>query len=102
VGARPFYKPNHDPALWYAPLAAPCAASDLPVPASDAGLTDGDLPVPLPAYTFITPNLCRNHHWTPGCSQAIHGVGQPPGDGHVASGTVAALTAVPATRPAAR
>jgi phosphatidylinositol-3-phosphatase len=69
-GRSPFYKTGHDPAFWYAPLAAQCSASDLPVPASDTGLSDADLPAPLPAYTFITPNLCHNHHWTPGCSQA--------------------------------
>ena len=24
---------------------------------------------PLPAYTFITPNLCHNNHWLKGCPQ---------------------------------
>ena len=94
-GRSPFYKPNHDPALWYSPLAPQCAASDLPVPASDAGLTAADLPVPLPAYTFITPNLCHNHHWAPGCSQADTEQGNLRAMDTWLQGTVGALTARP-------
>jgi phosphatidylinositol-3-phosphatase len=92
-GRSPFYKPNHDPALWYAPLAALCAANDLPVPASDAGLTDADLPDPLPAYTFVTPNLCHNHHWTPGCSQPDTESANVQAMDTWLQGTVSALTA---------
>jgi acid phosphatase len=94
-GRSPFNKPNHDPALWYAPLAAQCGVSDLPIPASDAGLTDADLPVPLPAYTFITPNLCHNHHWTPGCSQANTEPANLQAMDTWLQGTVAALVARP-------
>jgi phosphatidylinositol-3-phosphatase len=94
-GRSPFYKPNHDPALWYVPLAAQCATSDLPLPASDAGVTDADLPTPLPAYTFITPNLCHNHHWAPGCSQADTESGNLQAMDTWLQGTVAVLTARP-------
>jgi hypothetical protein len=94
-GWSPFYKPNHDPALWYASLAAQCPVNDLPVPASDTGLTAADLPAPLPAYTFITPNLCHDHHWTPGCSQPNTEAANVQAMDTWLQGTVATLAARP-------
>jgi phosphatidylinositol-3-phosphatase len=66
-GTTTFYKRGHDPAFWYTPLAAACKLNDLPVAATDAGTIS--LPATLPAYTFITPNLCHNDHWQTGCSE---------------------------------
>jgi hypothetical protein len=94
-GRSPFYKTGHDPAFWYSPLAAQCGISDIPVPASDNGLTDADLPAPLPAYTFITPNLCHNHHWTPGCSQANTESANVQAMDAWLQGTIAVITAGP-------
>lgn len=65
-GKSTFYKRGHDPAFWYTPIASQCKASDIPTPTSDAGITT--LPA-LPAYTFITPNLCHNNHYLSGCPQ---------------------------------
>jgi hypothetical protein len=67
-GKSAFYKRGHDPAYWYTPIAAQCKISDIPAPTSQSGLAS--IPSPLPAYTFITPNLCHNNHWLKGCSQA--------------------------------
>lgn len=67
-GASTFYKRGHDPAYWYTQIAAQCKLDDIPVAASDAGLSQ--LPDPLPAYMFVTPNLCHNDHWKKGCPQA--------------------------------
>ena len=59
------YKRGHDPAYWYTPIgSAACKAGDLPMAASDAGATT----IPTAAFTWITPNLCHNHHWQKGCS----------------------------------
>ena len=66
-GKSTFYKRGHDPAVWYTPIAAQCKLSDTPAPTSNAGITT--LPATLPAYTFITPNLCHNNHWLKGCAQ---------------------------------
>lgn len=67
-GTATFYKRGHDPAYWYTPLASACKQFDVPIANSDAGAAS--IPSPLPAYTFITPNLCHNHHWVSGCPQA--------------------------------
>jgi phosphatidylinositol-3-phosphatase len=66
-GTSTFYKRGHDPAFWYTPLAAACKQDDVPVAGKDAGTIA--LPAALPAYTFITPNLCHNDHWQTGCSE---------------------------------
>jgi hypothetical protein len=66
-GTSTFYKRGHDPAYWYTPIAAQCQVSDIPAPASQTGIAT--LPAPLPAYTFITPNLCHNNHYLTGCPQ---------------------------------
>ena len=66
-GKSTFYKRGHDPAYWYTPLAAQCKLNDIPAPTSPSGLTS--IPSSLPAYTFITPNLCHNNHWLKGCPQ---------------------------------
>jgi phosphatidylinositol-3-phosphatase len=67
-GPASFYKRGHDPAFWYKQISAQCALYDVPVTASDTGLSL--LPDPLPAYTLITPNLCHIDHWKTGCPQA--------------------------------
>ena len=65
-GSSTFYKRGHDPAFWYTPIASQCKSFDIPAATSDAGITS--LPS-LPAYTFITPNLCHNNHFLKGCPQ---------------------------------
>lgn len=66
-GTATFYKRGHDPAFWYTPLASACKQFDQPVAATDAGTIA--LPSSLPAYTFITPNLCHDDHYQTGCSE---------------------------------
>jgi hypothetical protein len=66
-GKSIFYKRGHDPAYWYTPIAAQCNVSDIPAPTSQTGIVT--LPSPLPAYTFVTPNLCHNNHFLKGCPQ---------------------------------
>ena len=66
-GTGTFYKRGHDPAYWYTPLAAACKLDDVPAAATDTGAIA--LPPTLPAYTFITPNLCHDDHWQSGCSE---------------------------------
>ncbi|HET7170072.1 MAG TPA: alkaline phosphatase family protein [Gaiellales bacterium] len=66
-GKSTFYKRGHDPAVWYTRIATQCKVSDIPAPTSNAGITT--LPATMPAYTFITPNLCHNNHWLTGCAQ---------------------------------
>jgi hypothetical protein len=70
-GKSTFYKRGHDPAYWYTPIAQQCKVNDIPAATSQSGLTT--IPSPLPAYTFITPNLCHNNHWLKGCPQANTG-----------------------------
>jgi acid phosphatase len=65
-GKSTFYKRGHDPAFWYTPIASQCKTSDIPTATSNNGITS--LPS-LPAYTFITPNLCHNNHFLKGCPQ---------------------------------
>ena len=65
-GSGTFYKRGHDPAFWYTPLAAACKLYDVGLAPSDAGTSP--IPNPLPAYTWITPNLCHDDHWQTGCS----------------------------------
>jgi acid phosphatase len=63
-GTATFYKRGHDPAFWYTPIATACKTNDVPMAASDAGATM----LPTAAYTWITPNLCHDHHWQTGCA----------------------------------
>jgi phosphatidylinositol-3-phosphatase len=67
------YKNGHNPAVWFDDLRpAPtgdgsCATSD--VPFTLAGFD----PSMLAAFTWITPNLCNDMHWQPGCPGARDG-----------------------------
>ncbi len=67
-GGGAFYKTGHDPAYWYTPLASACKTHDVSMKGSDSGATG--IPSQLPAYTWITPNLCHDHHWLAGCPEA--------------------------------
>jgi Fibronectin type III domain len=67
-GSGTFYKTGHDPAYWYTPLASACKTYDVSMKAADSGATG--IPSQLPAYTWITPNLCHDHHWLTGCPEA--------------------------------
>jgi len=55
------YAPRHNPAVYYTRVAAACARDDMPLTALPAHLASGT----LPAYTFITPNLCNDAHSCP-------------------------------------
>jgi hypothetical protein len=50
------YAPRHNPAVYFTRTAAQCARQDLPL---------SSFPDPLPAFTFITPDLCDDMHDCP-------------------------------------
>ncbi len=90
-GTATFYKRGHDPAYWYTPLASACNQFDVPIANSEAGAAT--IPDPLPAYTFITPNLCHNHHYQSGCSEPNTDAGKLAAMDTWLSGTVQKITA---------
>jgi len=51
------YAVKHNPAVFFSDLAAVCAARDIPYPSF--------VPATLPAFTFITPDLCHDMHDCP-------------------------------------
>lgn len=53
------YAVKHNPAAYYTDLRSQCAADDVPLdPNLDADLAGGH----LPAFAFVTPNLCHDMH----------------------------------------
>jgi len=52
------YAVRHNPPAYYRPLATECVRSDLPIDRLDAALARNS----LPAFSFITPNLCHDSH----------------------------------------
>jgi phosphatidylinositol-3-phosphatase len=52
------YAVRHNPPAYYRPLAAECVRSDVPIDRVDANLVRNS----LPAFSFITPNLCHDSH----------------------------------------
>ena len=61
------YKPGHNPAFYYTDLRSPvntCALDDLPLTPALAADIAADT---LPAYAWITPNLCDDFHWDSTC-----------------------------------
>jgi hypothetical protein len=65
----------------------------VPVAAKDAGTIA--LPSTLPAYTFITPNLCHDDHWQTGCSEPNTTAGKLQAMDTWLGGVIAELTATP-------
>lgn len=60
------YAVKHNPAAYYLPLRAACRQSDLPLgPVSGGPLARGLDTDTLPAFTFVTPNLCHDVHSCP-------------------------------------
>jgi phosphatidylinositol-3-phosphatase len=59
------YKTGHNPAIWFTDLTA---SGDGSCAQDDVGFTlSGFNPATLPAFTWITPNLCDDMHWQSGC-----------------------------------
>ncbi|MGZ4607328.1 MAG: alkaline phosphatase family protein [Oryzihumus sp.] len=64
------YKPGHNPAYYYTDLLSPlntCVQNDLPL---DAVLPAAIATDSLPAFSWITPNLCHDWHWSTACTGA--------------------------------
>ncbi len=60
------YKTGHNPALWLSDLSA---SGDGSCAHNDVGFTLSSFdPGALPAFTWITPNLCDDMHWQTGCA----------------------------------
>lgn len=55
------YAPRHNPAVYFTQVAGVCGSADLPITRLPGDLRSGS----LPAYTFITPNLCSDEHDCP-------------------------------------
>jgi phospholipase C len=57
------YAVKHDPAPYYLGIRADCASWDVPLGTTSAGrLVDDITAGTLPAFSFITPNLCNDMH----------------------------------------
>jgi phospholipase C len=52
------YAPRHNPAVYFTSVAAACRSRDVPIARLIPDLRSGR----LPAYAFITPNLCSDEH----------------------------------------
>jgi phosphatidylinositol-3-phosphatase len=60
-GDAGLYAVRHNPPAYYRTLAGQCVQSDLPIERLDAALARNS----LPAFSFITPNLCHDSHSCP-------------------------------------
>jgi hypothetical protein len=57
------YAVRHNPETYYTPVAAACAVDDVPLGTNKSGaLATAVANDTLPAFTFITPNLCDDMH----------------------------------------
>jgi phosphatidylinositol-3-phosphatase len=57
------YAPRHDPAVYFRRIAADCARWDVPMGTTREGAFKRDLESGrLPAFSFVTPNLCDDAH----------------------------------------
>jgi phosphatidylinositol-3-phosphatase len=57
------YAVKHDPAPYYTGIAADCAQWDVPLGTTSSGNLLNDLNAgSLPAFSFVTPNLCNDMH----------------------------------------
>ncbi|MGZ4544774.1 MAG: alkaline phosphatase family protein [Blastococcus sp.] len=81
------YKPGHNPAYFYTDLRSPlntCAQYDVPLaPALSAAIATDS----LPAFSWITPNLCHDWHWSDACTG--------PSSGRVTAGDTWLSTLIP-------
>ena len=63
------YAARHNPAVYYTGIKAGCSSSDVPMGTTTSGaLHDALATDTLPAFSFVTPNLCHDTH---DCSTAI-------------------------------
>jgi phosphatidylinositol-3-phosphatase len=66
------YAVRHAPAPYYTDEAANCANWDVPLGTTTSGAFQADLAAgTLPAYSFVTPNLCHDMHGGTGCSSNL-------------------------------
>ncbi len=59
------YKPGHNPAFWYADLKPVSKGGDGSCAVDDIPYTVGDGLGNLPAFSWVTPNVCDDMHWGP-------------------------------------
>jgi hypothetical protein len=55
------YAPRHNPAVYFTPIAAQCRKRDVPMGGSGGRFAHA-LANGLPAFSFVTPNLCNDGH----------------------------------------
>lgn len=68
------YKPGHNPAYFYRDLRVPtntCVTDDVPLESALAADITAD---GLPAYSWITPNLCHDFHGATTCKRSATGL----------------------------
>jgi phospholipase C len=63
------YKPGHNPPFYYTNLRSPNTCAQYSVPLAPALWADIAADS-LPAFSWITPNLCNDWHWSSGCPTA--------------------------------
>ena len=61
------YAPRHNPAVYYTPIAAQCRQRDVPMGGASGRFAHA-LANGLPAFSFVTPNLCSDGH---DCSTSV-------------------------------
>jgi hypothetical protein len=69
-GDKGRYAARHNPAVYYGRITAKdCRKRDLPMGTESGGAFQGDLnsPAPLPAFSFVTPDLCNDSHGALSC-----------------------------------
>jgi hypothetical protein len=55
------YAPRHNPAVYFTPIAKQCRTRDVPMGGRDGRFAHA-LANGLPAFSFVTPNLCHDGH----------------------------------------
>ena len=55
------YAPRHNPATYFKPIAGQCKKKDVPMGGADGRFAHA-LANGLPAFSFVTPNLCHDGH----------------------------------------
>jgi hypothetical protein len=56
------YAVKHNPEAYYTPVRTACNSNDVPMGDTSSGAFLSDLNSGLPAFSFVTPNLCNDMH----------------------------------------
>ena len=56
------YAPKHNPAAYFTPVRSRCRSWDVPMGGSSGAFATALAQATLPAFSFVTPNLCHDGH----------------------------------------